>query len=311
MLLPILWQTLPIMMPYKRLMVALDLTSKDEDVIRFTEYLSKVYRPGDVYFVHTSPDLESELDFSVRAPELAKLVKPADEELKLSMRHRIQRYFSNPGQSELHIDVLEGRPEKQLDHWAGLKHADLVVVGREPGSSDETVLVKRLARHLNSSVLILPTGTEPSVQRIVVPVDFSAESALALRRAMQIAERLDDVELCVLHIYDVPPGHFQLSRSAEQFERIMGANARVALEHFLQKNQAAALLGKAQLMPAEASNPSGEIHHYLLKNPADLVVMGAKGHSIVERFLVGSVAEGLINRHDKQAILIVKGPTTA
>jgi nucleotide-binding universal stress UspA family protein len=294
------------MTAFKRLLIALDFSEADEDLIRYTEFLSKIYRPEDLYFIHCAPNLVQQLDFSLRFKDENPYSKPLDEELASTIRHRVQRYFSDPGPSNVHAEVIEGKAEQQIRHWAEVKSVDLVVLGRHTNGREDAVEVKRLMRQLPCNVLIVPESTEPSIQQITVPVDFSQESAAAILHAKQIAERLDDVTITVLHIFDIPPGHFQLSRSAAQFERIMGANARDAMERFLQKCDASALLPKAVLLPAEAANPSREIHHYLNNHPADLVIMGAKGHSAVERFLVGSVTEGLVDRHERQALLVVK-----
>ncbi len=293
-------------MPFRRILVALDLSSLDEDLIRYTEFLSKIYQPEDIYFVHVAPELTAELDFAVRFQDLPALVKPIDEELTANIRRRIMRYFNEPVLPHIHVEVLEGRPQEQVTHWATVKNVDLVVLGRHRGNLDTTVLIKRLVRHLKGSILVVPEGSEPTIQRIVVPVDFSEDSSRAIFRARQIAERLDDTAICILHIFDIPPGHFQLSRTLAQFERIMEDNARDVLGRFLYQCEAGELLQGAKLLPAEAANPSREIYRYLLESPADLVVLGAKGHSAVERFLVGSVTEGLLDRHEKQAILVTK-----
>jgi len=294
------------MTAFKRFLVALDFSDTDEALIRYTEFLSKIYRPDDLYFVHCAPSLVQQLDFLPRFKDEDPYNKPLDEILASNIRHRVHRYFSDPGPSNVHAEVIEGRAEPQIRHWAEVKAVDLVLLGRHLDGRENAVEVKRLMRQLPCNVLILPESTEPTIQNITVPVDFSSESAAAIAQARQIAERLDDITITVLHVFDVPPGHFQLSRSAAQFERIMGANARDALERFLHKCDASDLLGKAVLLPAEAANPSREIHHYLNEHPADLVIMGAKGHSAVERFLVGSVTEGLVDRHERQALLVVK-----
>ena len=294
------------MTPFKRLLVALDLSEADEHLIRYTEFLSKIYRLEDIYFLHIAKDLLSELDFVVQLGDAPAVTRPVDEELVINIQYKIKRYFNNTSTTNLHIEVLEGKVEQQLEHWVSVKQIDLALLGRQPGNLDSTVLLKRLVRHLSCSVWIVPQDTEPIIQRIVLPVDFSKESAAAIIRAQRIAERLDDVEIGIVHIYDVPPGHFQLSRTAGQFEKIMEQNSRDALETFLKKCNVLNLLKDAELLPEEGANPSREIYKSLKENPADLVIMGSRGHNAVERFLMGSVTEGLVDRHDRQAILVVK-----
>ena len=39
---------------------------------------------------------------------------------------------------------------------------------------------------------------------------------------------------------------------------------------------------------------------------ADLVIMGAKGHSAINSFLIGSITEKFIQMNEKSAVLIVR-----
>ncbi len=299
-----------VMMPYRKMLVVLNREDEDQNLIRFAEYCSKIYRPEDIYFVHVTPDLESQLDFSVRFRSEEATVMPVDEEITSGIRERIKRYFGDLGQTRIHIDVLEGKVESQITHWAAVKHADLILIGRMGNSVDETVHIKRLVRHVHASVLVLPMGQsadlEPRLERLLVPVDFSEQSAKALFRAGQLAERLDDVELRVFHAFDIPPGHFQLSRTAEQFERIMKANAVEALENFLKHADADALLETALLTPVGGNNAAADILKAVEQSAGDLVVIGAHGHGAIERLFVGSVTESLLEKAMDHAVLVVK-----
>jgi nucleotide-binding universal stress UspA family protein len=294
------------MLPYRRMLVVLDKRDDDQDLIRYAEFCSKIYRPEDIYFVYVTPDLESQLDFTVRFQDEGTLAMPVDEEIAASVRQRVKRYFGDLGQTRIHIDVLEGKQEAQVTHWAAVKHADLVLLGRHGDDAEETVNIKRIVRRVNASILVVPTGAEPAVQSVVVPVDFSEQSALALYRAQQLAERLDEVDLRLFHAFEVPPGHFRISRSAEQFERIMADNANEAMERFLERADAGALSEAVVLAPVTGSNPATDIQKHLAQEAADLVVIGAQGHGAVERFLVGSVTESLLERCANQAVLVIK-----
>jgi nucleotide-binding universal stress UspA family protein len=291
-------------------MVVLNRDDEDQDLIRFAEFCSKIYRPEDIYFVHIAPDLHSQLDFTVRFQDEDALAVPVDEEIASGIRQRIKRYFGDLGQTRIHIDVLEGKVESQVTHWAAVKHADLILMGRMGNGVDETVQIKRLVRHVHASVMILPIGTgsslEPRLERIMVPVDFSEQSAKALFRAGQLAERLDDVELRIFHAFDIPPGHFQLSRTADQFERIMRANAGEALDIFLKQADAEPLREQALLKPVTGNNAAADIAKAMKETASHLVVIGAHGHGAMERLFVGSVTESLLEKVDRQAILVVK-----
>jgi nucleotide-binding universal stress UspA family protein len=206
----------------------------------------------------------------------------------------------------LHVDILEGRTESQVEHWVGVKHADLVLIGRGKGGFDETVLIKRLVRHLPVSVMAVPVDAEPAIGRILVPVDFSEQSAKAMFRAGELVDRLDDVTMQIFHAFEIPPGHFKISRTAKQFEHIMQENSGEVLDKFLTESDAMPLRENAVLVPANHSNPARDIQDYLVEHPVDLVLIGSHGHGTVERFFIGSVTEGMLERSSQTAILVIK-----
>jgi len=155
-------------------------------------------------------------------------------------------------------------------------------------------------------VMVVPADAEPAIGRILVPIDFSEQSALAMFRAGELVDRLDDVTMQVFHTFEIPPGHFKISRTAKQFEQIMLENTGEVLDLFLSQSDATALRENAVLVPAQHSNPARDIQAYLVKQAADLVVIGAHGHGAVERFFIGSVTEGMLERSAQQAILVIK-----
>jgi|SRR5665647_480818 len=53
-------------------------------------------------------------------------------------------------------------------------------------------------------------------------------------------------------------------------------------------------------------NPADEIIDFAEKNEIDLIVMGTQGKTVIQSFLIGSVAENVV-RHSKVPVLVVRG----
>ena len=117
-----------------------------------------------------------------------------------------------------------------------------------------------------------------NIARILVAVDFSANSILGLDHAVQIARR----HQAVIHLFHALPGKAWLrlqDRVIEGFEVLEGrcANAGVT---------------------ASSGFTVGPLDETLVDavktDPVDLIVIGARGHHGLKRFMLGSDAEKVI-----------------
>lgn len=142
-----------------------------------------------------------------------------------------------------------------------------------------------------------------SIQKILVPVDFSASSRSALDLAVDLAKTFG-AELHLLHCYQVTPATVApygiaipetfehdlriacLRRLAEERARIDGAGLKVE-EHI------------------SAHFPSEAIPEMAESLGIDLIVMGTRGLSGLKHVLLGSVAERTLRRA-KCPVLTVK-----
>jgi nucleotide-binding universal stress UspA family protein len=140
-------------------------------------------------------------------------------------------------------------------------------------------------------------------RNILVAVDFSqtSDDALAvaaeLSRAFRARVHLVHVVPSVHIPYAIEPIGFDFA--AYQRQSAESANtqlADVAARHPI----APSLLTTAVL----SGPPATEIVSYAEEHAADLIVLGAHGHGIIDRLLIGSVAER-VARHAPCAVLMV------
>ena len=133
---------------------------------------------------------------------------------------------------------------------------------------------------------------------IVVPVDFSAASEAAWRRAQELAApgaTIGAGNVATPPYPDVAYANIPAAvreQRAENELRIarMTATASVRVEHRVL-----------------AGDVTEKVLDAIRELPADLVVAGTHAHHGLERLLRGSVAESLV-RHAPCDVLLVKGP---
>ncbi|MBM4360610.1 MAG: universal stress protein [Deltaproteobacteria bacterium] len=134
------------------------------------------------------------------------------------------------------------------------------------------------------------------IRRILVPLDFSEGSRLALRHAVALARRLG-AEVHALHVWEpspvVAPDHVSwLGGSADTFWTNLSADLEKRLRALI-----------AEEIPDAAASTSvevdaGYVAHTLLRSidqgQVALLVMGTHGRTGLSHVLMGSVAERLV-----------------
>lgn len=144
-------------------------------------------------------------------------------------------------------------------------------------------------------------------RNILVAVDFSQTSDDALAAAVELS-RTSRARVHLVHVvqsihipYGIEPIAFDfnayLRRSAEAASRQL---ADIAARHPVEPG----LLTTTVLTGA----PAAEIVRYAKEQATDLIVLGAHGHGLIDRLLIGSVAER-VARHAPCAVLMVPHAT--
>ena len=149
-------------------------------------------------------------------------------------------------------------------------------------------------------------------QRILVAIDESATSELALREAVQLAKALNATLRLAHVIDDTFPSAVLMPHEVAPQERVeRQAELRRLGEDVLSRGAATAhALGAANvettlLSVAEASDHVYDaIEQEAVRWPAGLVVIGTHGRFGYRRLLLGSVAEGLIRITSKPVLLV-------
>jgi nucleotide-binding universal stress UspA family protein len=152
------------------------------------------------------------------------------------------------------------------------------------------------------------------VSRILVPTDFSEESAAALGWAGTLQQAFD-AEVILLHVIDpaavapivppigpVPGAGVDPTVVAEVVEQVRRqADEQIA--------RVAAEFGRARTLVADGS-PGATIVEVAASQWADLIVMGTHGRSGLARVIFGSVAEHVV-RHSTVPVLTVRRKAAA
>ena len=134
------------------------------------------------------------------------------------------------------------------------------------------------------------------LRTILVPVDFSETSDLALGYATDLAGKFD-ASLRLLHVVsnaDVSPGteaFWGFSEDTVQQKWVAEATAKL--------EALAAAEGRSDLgveVAVEIGTPFVAVVRHAREQPVDLIVMGTHGRGAVQHMLLGSVAEQVLRQ---------------
>jgi len=216
--------------------------------------------------------------------------------------------------------VTMGHAATEIARLAKEKCVDLVVSATHGRSGLKRLMLGsvtgRLLRTLPCPLLVVrgqerefvaPPHQEIRLQRILVGCDFSPDSNLAFQFGLSLAQEFQS-ELHLAHII-APAQYEDLVKRVGESEEEYQHDLRDRLHQKLQN-----------MVPEEARNwcsphtvlsagqPHDELVKYAVVHDVDLIVLGLRGHTMVETLFVGSTADR-VARNASCPVLLVRQMT--
>ena len=139
-------------------------------------------------------------------------------------------------------------------------------------------------------------------KNILVAIDGSKEADWALRKGIEIAKR-NDAALLLVHVIDTRS--FAL---IESYDTVIGDRAEKLAKDMLDNYQKQAVDSGVKEVQYEIEFGSPKVRiprDVAKKHNVDLIICGATGMNVVERFFIGSVSEH-ITRYAPCDVLVVR-----
>lgn len=209
--------------------------------------------------------------------------------------------------SSLRILLESGHPANLIPEIADRLDVRLIVLGAH-GNGDSTrpttgANVSRIIRQTVRDVLVIKKPAGPRYARVLIPLDFSGSASRCLAEAIHLA----------------PDAHFFLQHTCEiAYEGLLhrsGASKEDIVENRLREKAEAtdaleALARKAGLESSDFTvivnhgHPRAKILSIEKDFACDLVVVGKHGQSILEDYLLGSVAASVITETESDVLVV-------
>ena len=207
---------------------------------------------------------------------------------------------------------VEAAVRTAVPHTAILRYVreedvDLVAMGTHGRTGVDRYLLgsvtEKVVRLSDVPVLTVPGSADGSVtypyEEVLVPTDGSDGATAAVAPALDIASTYD-ARLHALSVVDTAAMGFDV-RSATVMESLEAA-ARTAVDAVETQAEAASVQSVETAIVQDT--PFRGISSYVDEHGVDLVVMGTRGHTGLERYLLGSVTEKTVRTSDVPVLTV-------
>lgn len=278
------------MKPFKKVLVGLNGTERDNTVIKNIATMSQFMAIDKIFFLHCES-----------IPFLPKglLKKYQEVETKTSgnlsdlLTKTIVDNFPDISKYNYDLVIKSGDRSECLINFVTENDIDFLALGREqfPGISYQTRKIGHLA---TCSIGLFPLIPKDKFRKIVVPVDFSDISIRGLDRAYFYQKNNPEIDVIPVHFYEVPVGYYKIGKSYQEFNDIIRFNAKTSFEKSFEKLEFKPNTPTFDLLNIKGGSVTNRIFNYTLLKDADLIIMGSRGRTSFASFMLGSVAVKLM-----------------
>lgn len=282
------------MTPLDSLTVAIDFSPATEGLVQRSLWLAGQHRLARVRLVHV---IDARiLDGLVGAGDArAELEADAQAAVEQALGEIAER-FRAVGVAEVETDCRSGRPDAELAEAIASAGSSLVLLGARGRGWHDVVLgstARRLLRHVHRPLWLARGEHAPTVRRVLIACDFSPSSIAATRLAARLWPQAEFELLHVVHhLSDLVVGLKAGGIATDALPAELLQRSQRRLDAFAAEHGA----GLSVSTRIEQGHPLTGLLRRLHDSPPDLLVLGRSGRQGADVALLGSVAEGLVER---------------
>ena len=214
---------------FEEILVALDLSKTDDGLIKYALGVANVVEAKEVIFMHVA----SNQDLSSTVSTEDGKTTTVKEQIKSNITHTVGHFQSLAPNAKTVVEVLTGDPINIMLKASKEQKVDLIIVGRKSVGQGSGKVSRALARRALCAVLSVPFNAKLELKKVILPIDYSKFSKMAIEKAISLAKKRPDLEIICLNIYSLPQGFRSSGKTEEEFAQIMKKNAEKRYKYFL------------------------------------------------------------------------------
>ncbi|MEX0610391.1 MAG: universal stress protein [Balneolaceae bacterium] len=173
------------MVDSKHWLVSLDLSNMDDILIGYTAFLTSIVEPKTITFFHTVESGPTVRELVEQFPEIDSENEFMDL-IRNELNEKVKGQFKDS--IETRVMLKSGKPADQIISIVNSMEPDLVLMGKKIGYAGEGIIPKQILKYVASSILFVPENSRYTMNKILAPVDFSEQSAKALKTAEKLVK---------------------------------------------------------------------------------------------------------------------------
>ncbi len=281
--------------------VCLDLTKMDDILIGYTKFLTSVIQPKTISFLHV-------IESGAVAEEMVELFPDLDTSedfegvIREELGGKINDHFENSS-IEIRTIIKEGRPTDQIIEMMNSMNPDLMLMGKKTGYVGEGVIARRIVKYVPASILFVPENSRYAMDTILAPVDFSEQSANAVKLARNLVEPQNGA-VRAQHIFKYPAHFFPYMPTDEEKDKI-NKHIREQKNNFVSEYDIDDDVDFTLTLHKEG-RMGDEVYDEAVRNQADLIIVGAKSSKKITSILRDDFTDKMTYYSFGIPLLIVK-----
>ncbi len=287
----------------ERLLVVLDLNEHDEVAYEYVNRMSRVVSFDSILFLHVADNLDIPKQLVEKYPGL---IPPIDESIKGAVENNIDKYEGIKNVKNIEIDILDGVKLQTISKVVRDNDIDLLVVNRSNTHDSEISFLQKLARTITCSIALVPPTIPKEINKLLVPIDFSKNSYMALQYALQISADQPEMEIIGLHILKMPSGYFKTGLTYDEFAEELQKNAEQELKLFMDEQNIDPSAFTMHYRLKKSDSIPYMINRFSFSNQIDAIAIGSRGRDTLSSFVLGSITEALIDRDQYLPLMVIK-----
>lgn len=281
--------------------VCLDLSKMDDILIGYTHFLTSVIKPTTISFLHVVesgnvakemaelfPDIESDQDF--------------EEVIRDELNNKVEEHFGE-NDIEIRLIIKEGRPTDQIIELMNTMDPDLLMMGKKTGYVGEGVIARRIVKYVPASILFVPETSRYAMNTILAPVDFSTQSAKAVKLARNLVEPQKG-SVQAQHIFKYPSHFFPYMPTEDDKDKIRG-HIEEQKREFIEEHEISDDVTFTLTLHKEG-RIGDEVYDEAVRNQADLIIVGSKSDKKITSILRDDFTDKMTYYSFGIPLLIVK-----
>jgi len=280
-------------MAFKKIVVPVDFSEFSDKAAEYAMFMAEKFC-ADITLLHAVILFEEDIDEKEQLQAYKKIIQKKEKERTKQLESHCKTAKSRGLRVKSALIRGVSTADSILDYISD-NDFDLVVMGTHGRTGLKRWMLGSVSERIVgfSPIPVLTIHKdfkEPDIKKILIPIDFSDHSKIAIRRGIAIAEEFN-AALEFLHVVEMQahPEFYTISS-----DPILKANPE--LEHHITKNMI-----KLTGIPQEKATYSvkeGKVYKEIKiaaeNGNIDLIVMATHGMSDLEHFLVGSNSERVV-----------------